>query len=303
MEYLRSAYDLPLLSEPGEKWAYSNFGYFVLAEVIASATGQPWSQFVAEQVFTPLGMTASRALDYTDIVPNRAAGYIFRDGRQSNTRPLYSHNPGGAFMSTISDMVKWESAMSNTTLISRESQDLMWTPVTLADGTSTGYGYGWTIDEVAGQRRIRHGGYMPGYRAEYSRFPDAGLSVILLINSNGGRPRAIAAEIASYYMQGLGPRRVAIEIAPQVLARYAGRYAGLADNVLTIEVDGPGLSVQSGADSAQARMIPENETTFFVSRDENYEFGFNDEGVVDHLIISYGDGEGFRFEKLGSDHN
>ena len=61
--------------------------------------------------------------------------------------------------------------------------------------------------------------------------------------------------------------------------------------------------MQSGTDSAQARMIPENETTILVSRDEIYKFGFNDEGVVDHLIISYIDGKGFRLEKLGSERN
>jgi D-alanyl-D-alanine carboxypeptidase len=52
------AYDMPLLSKPGEQWAYSNLGYAILMEAIQVASGKPWPEFFEERIFKPLGMIA-----------------------------------------------------------------------------------------------------------------------------------------------------------------------------------------------------------------------------------------------------
>ena len=54
-EVVRLAYPKPLLFAPGDKWSYSDLGYFVLGEVIRKVSGQSWSEFVAERLFGPLG--------------------------------------------------------------------------------------------------------------------------------------------------------------------------------------------------------------------------------------------------------
>ena len=43
-DVIRSAYSQPLRFAPGEKWEYSNLGYFTLAEIIRVVTGGPWSE-------------------------------------------------------------------------------------------------------------------------------------------------------------------------------------------------------------------------------------------------------------------
>jgi CubicO group peptidase (beta-lactamase class C family) len=50
-EVIKSVYPLPLSFEPGDKWLYSNVGYFALAEIITKASGTPWNEFIAERLF------------------------------------------------------------------------------------------------------------------------------------------------------------------------------------------------------------------------------------------------------------
>lgn len=55
-DLLKIAYGLPLEFRPGSAWSYSNTGYMVLGIVIGRIAGRHWSEFLAERVFTPLGM-------------------------------------------------------------------------------------------------------------------------------------------------------------------------------------------------------------------------------------------------------
>jgi len=205
-DVIRKAYEVPLQSAPGEKWAYCNLGYFILAETIHRVSGRPWPQFMTERVFKPLGMTATRTTDTIDIVPHRASGYLFRDNEQHNVGPLLALRPSGAFLSTIADLMKWEAALQGGVVLSKEEQAQMLTPMKLTDGSATEYGLGWTLDDVGGHRRVHHGGSLPGFRAEYSRYDDS-LSVIVLVNADSARTDAIALEVANHYVRGLSPDR------------------------------------------------------------------------------------------------
>jgi CubicO group peptidase (beta-lactamase class C family) len=81
---IETGYSVPLAFATGEKYEYSNLGYFVLAEVIQKVSGKPWGEFLAERVFTPLGMSATRVTSVTAIIPNRARGYAWQSGALRN---------------------------------------------------------------------------------------------------------------------------------------------------------------------------------------------------------------------------
>ena len=74
-EVIKAVYSVPLSFQPGEKWLYSNVGYYVLAEIITKASGEPWNHFIAERLFMPAHMTSTRTTTVSEIVPNRATGY------------------------------------------------------------------------------------------------------------------------------------------------------------------------------------------------------------------------------------
>src|SRR3954447_14175922 len=46
---------MPLDFNPGEKWAYSNFGYIILGRVIERVSGMPYAEYVRTRVLAPVG--------------------------------------------------------------------------------------------------------------------------------------------------------------------------------------------------------------------------------------------------------
>jgi CubicO group peptidase (beta-lactamase class C family) len=171
----------PMSFAPGERWQYSDVGYFLLGMVIEKASGQRYRDFLAERFFQPLGMTSTSVLDQWAIVKHRAAGYTLRDGQLVNIRrvtqvALPSHY--GVF-STVRDLVQRENALAAGNVVKQSSLEQMWTPVKFNNGSSYPYGFGWFVDERLGHRMITHTG-LTG--TEYTRFPDDKLTVIVLTN-------------------------------------------------------------------------------------------------------------------------
>lgn len=53
IQVIRSAYPLALVFSPGDKWQYSNIGYFTSAEIIARVAGEPWPAFLEQHTSDP----------------------------------------------------------------------------------------------------------------------------------------------------------------------------------------------------------------------------------------------------------
>jgi hypothetical protein len=84
----------------------------------------------------------------------------------------------------------------------------MWTPVTLNDGSTAPWGYGWQVDDLIVQstgqahRHVYHGGDLPGFKAELHRFPDEGLTIIVLLNSDDADSIGIVVNVAvRFYLE------------------------------------------------------------------------------------------------------
>ena len=149
--------------------------------ILEKASGQRYRELVTERFFRPLGMTATSVLDQWAILKNRASGYALRNGQLVHIRhhAQVELASGGGIFSTVKDLVKWEAALTGGKVVKPSSLDQMWTPVKLNDGTSRPYGFGWRVEEQRGHRLIDHNG---STGTQYSRFPDDGLTVIVLTN-------------------------------------------------------------------------------------------------------------------------
>jgi D-alanyl-D-alanine carboxypeptidase len=210
IDVIKTAYPVALVFAPGEKYQYSNLGYFVLAEVIHRVSGKPWGDFLSERVFIPLRMTATRVTSLTDIVHDRASGYAWRANRLQNEDDWPAVRPSGAFLSTVLDLAKWDAALSGDQILKEPAKREMWTPVKLNDGRTFPYGFGWQLDDwptdsqvPTGIRMIRHGGAMNGFRAGYARWPGHRLTVIVLTNLTNAPYEGLVANIAVTYVPQL----------------------------------------------------------------------------------------------------
>ena len=212
---VRSAFARPLEFPTGTKWQYCNVCYFALADVVARVSGKPWDAFLDERVFAPTGMTATRTTTTRDLVPHRAHGYVWRDsGGYANAPEFAALRPSGAFLSTVLDLARWEAALHEERVLTAASRRAMWTPVPLVGGGRSAYGLGWYVDTLDGHPRVRHGGSMPGFRAEMVRFPDDGVTVIVLTNGDAARPHIIARDVARVYVPTMRRAAPAAPAAP-----------------------------------------------------------------------------------------
>jgi D-alanyl-D-alanine carboxypeptidase len=199
-ELLKSAYSTPLQFAPGEKWAYCNLGYVALAEIIARVSGQPWTQFMNARVFAPAGMTATFPTNTAEKIATRATGYGGDDNRRKIDEWI-ALRAGGAFLSTVLDMAKWDAVLYTDKILNEQARREMWAPIRLAGGRTAPYGLGWHVESGRHGRSVWHGGGMPGFTSHFVRFIDRGVSVIVLTNGDDADTRGIAKGIAAIYLK------------------------------------------------------------------------------------------------------
>lgn len=185
-QHIRRAYQAPLVTAPGKNHLYSNLGYFVLAEVLETASGQAWDPFLAARIFAPSGLAETAA--YNHMTPARATGHSFVDGRHRVEIDYAVPRPSGGIHSTVLDMVRWDRALRGNSILSSASRRAMWAPTRLDDGRSVPYGFGWRIRSGATRAAIHHGGSVPGFGSHFLRQTEAGLSIVAL--SNAGAKQA-----------------------------------------------------------------------------------------------------------------
>jgi CubicO group peptidase (beta-lactamase class C family) len=215
---------VPLLFAPGEKWSYSNMGYHVLGFLCNKVGGKFYADQLTERIFKPAGMTTARIISEADIIPNRSAGYEVNGGvlqNQSWVAPALNTTADGSLYFSMLDLVKWDAALNSNKLFTDAQKKLMWTPVRLNNGKTEPYGFGWSLNEIAGHKHIGHGGAWQGFRTMIMRLVDDKLTVIVLANSASANPDDLARKIAGCYLPDLAPKPLA-EIAdndPQTTAK------------------------------------------------------------------------------------
>lgn len=205
LKIIKSAYPLPLQFKTGEKYQYCNLGYYMLAEIITQVSGMPWQQYIHQQLFVPAAMNSSYVTDFHLIIPNRASGYMHRQDTLINAYPMYAIRPSGGFLSTSSDMIKWEKIIRERKMIlKKENWEKLWQPFVKMDDKSESkeyYGFGWAMDEYKGRKIVVHGGSNPGFKSVYMRFVNEDLSIIILANTSQANPHMIGFALADYYLR------------------------------------------------------------------------------------------------------
>ncbi len=196
---IRAAYLLPLQFTPGEKYQYSNVGYFTLAEIMRRKSGMPWGDFMSARVFKPAQLNATTLTDQPTRGP-RAVGYAGKDGEWTPVVDAIAVRPSGAFHSTVLDLARWDTLLDGSKVLKAESRAQMWKPTKLNDGRLHDYGLAWTVGTKGGRAVIRHGGSQSGFRTEFMRFPKDRVTVIVLANSDEAKPMVFAELVAEKFL-------------------------------------------------------------------------------------------------------
>ena len=194
----------PLLHEPGAKYTYTTFGYSVLGCAVEGASAQKFGDYVRENILKPAAMDRMRLDSINDIIPNRAQGYQrTRDGilRNSDIADNSYKLPGGGFVSTVEDLAKFAIAMQTNSILKRETVEQMFTRQKLRDGKETGYGLGWEVNVVDGQKFVGHSGAQQRVSTMLHMLPDKGYALVLMVNIEDTRLRPLANQITEIVLK------------------------------------------------------------------------------------------------------
>ena len=252
-ELWTAAQGVALQAAPGERFAYSNLGYNLLALIVERVSGKAYGDFLQARIFGPLGMHSTRVNDLYVPIPHRAAGYSWVQGHLRIAEPTSPtlYFGAGAIASTVIDLAKWDAALYSDRILTADSRRQMTLGALLNSGRPADYGFGWFVDSLQGHARTFHDGQLAGFRTYIARFPADRLTLIVLTNLGTlGNPGSIADGIARHYLPGLADYLDApVESRvgnPQArspgangaaaLAELTGRYEYAENRMLTVGV-------------------------------------------------------------------
>lgn len=296
---------LPVLFEPGKQWRYSNTAYALLASVVEKVSGQPFADFLKQHIFQPLGMTHTRIYNtrrsLKDTIPNYAYGFLYNDSLKKymipDSLPDYGYviyldgiQGDGVVNSTTADLLKWDRAIKNNTLLKGETQKEMLKGHSIIDTVKNSmYGYGLFIEKNELGTIISHSGGWPGYITYLGRNVDKDITYIILSNNESNSP--LLANTLQQIMTGkevmMPYEHKAISLDSTALKVFTGTYSTLT-NKIKIEQVGNQLFRSAGN---KIELKSESPTKFFyvdgTDRQLEFELG-SDKSVTKAWLIVNG---------------
>ncbi len=210
-EILALVSELPLMFSPGERWSYDNTGYYLLGFMLEKVSGKPYELLLRELIFEPMEMNATVMNEPAKIIHNRVAGYHLENNTLYN-KEYYSPSgtfSAGGWLSSVADIVKWESALWGEKILKQSTLEQMWTAHESVRGNEREkYGFtvglGWYLPNYPNRKVVCHNGGIKGFTTNMTRFIDDKVTVILFCNLDDiDRPDAIAKSIAERFIPGL----------------------------------------------------------------------------------------------------
>jgi CubicO group peptidase (beta-lactamase class C family) len=181
----------PLLFQPGDNWRYSNIGFQLLAVLVEKISKQPFALYVKKNIFKPAGMANSYVqtnLSQTK-ESNRTVNYQYNNHFEMRLQKMdtlkdwkeWTYNLTGLYgssniVSNSIDLLSYDKALYNGTLLQQSTLNEAFTPVKLNNGennkavSGTFCGLGWFIfTDSSNGKIVWHSGSNPGVTTLFVR--------------------------------------------------------------------------------------------------------------------------------------
>ncbi|MDA4080887.1 serine hydrolase domain-containing protein [Bacillus cereus] len=186
---VESLSDVRLTAVPGEKHQYSNANFLILGTLIEEVTKQPYSEYMEQKVFLPLGMRNAAADNDTAYEKGYLAGYQSWLGIPRKSSVTYDNGgaPYGYITASATDMIQYIRLLSqrdSNNFLSKNTMNLYVSPY-VQTGENRYYGLGVRISNPnSKEEMIWHSGSTSDSHAEVFFIPETGWGGVILTNKN-----------------------------------------------------------------------------------------------------------------------
>ena len=170
---------------PGERFAYNNSAFVVLALIAERVSGLPFERLVQERVCAPAGMRDTAFLRSDEPAGRAALGYLDAHGHRTNLLHLPVLGSGdGGISSTAADLHAFWIAMFSGRIVSMDCLAEIVRPRSDVPSGSRRYGLGFWLHRSS--RAVMLEGLDAGVSFRSLHDPDAQLTYTVLSNTTEG---------------------------------------------------------------------------------------------------------------------
>ncbi|MHC5035799.1 MAG: serine hydrolase domain-containing protein [Planctomycetota bacterium] len=179
-EFVRFILKAKLVSKPGEKFAYFNSGYALLAAIIEVASGKSFEAYMKGKLFKPAGLKDTGFVNDKSLDASRASARDcswFPNATAVKWCWSWGYRGMGGVVSTVYDLLRWDRALRGKKILNEEAKKKCYTPC------KAKYALGWFVDTTPrGTTKVHHSGGVAGYAVNYVRYLEDDAVVIVLSN-------------------------------------------------------------------------------------------------------------------------
>lgn len=203
-DFFEKLFSSKLLSNPGEKYSYSNTGYSILGRIIEIVSEQSYEAFINKYLFKPAGMKQTGYLlpkwNTKRISRSYNRGVLESESTiiryQKDGKVNWHLKANGGINSTQNDMLLWYKALKSNRILSKESlKKLTASHIKYTNGKyKYAYAYGWTVRILENKmKRLSHNGSNGAYSHTVIWFPKEDTFIVYATNANSSK-----VEFAAY---------------------------------------------------------------------------------------------------------
>ena len=188
--------------DPGTQWDWSISNFQLLDQIIERVTGEPFADYMQQNLFAPAGATTTTMCDNTSVIHGLSHSYESIGGRFSAaTEDSGAVSYDNRFCSTVSDLFRVWRAVEQGKLIKPETLRMMTAAqgpglkMTAADPDQH-FGMAFTLGHEDSHRDVGQNGSLLGYSGSLYHFPADDLTVVVLTNTSGQNAKAIGSALA-----------------------------------------------------------------------------------------------------------
>ncbi len=266
-----ASYELP--RDVGAEWDYSNVGYWLLAEALATRAGMGYEALLRARVLAPLGLASTAISVSPELAARLAVGHdaSLQPAPTFAELPIYADMPAaGGLVSSVGDLLTLLGVA-----MAYEPSPLASAMAALLDTRRPGsrpgvsQALGWAVMGEGDDEWMVHDGGTYGYASSVAWDPRRRIGVVVLSNQV-----ASVGDLARHLLRPEIPlekpaitRRTEIALDLAVLAAYAGRYEAEGEGIFVVALEGEFLTFEAPAEWGlpKLRIRPESRREFFAS--------------------------------------